>query len=521
MIPLNSYAVASPSNFWRLGVFGLVAFAGGCPVGNGVDASETVIPCDSTEQWYLDADGDGYGDAASVHAGCDAPAGYVLDASDCDDAVATSYPGAVDACDGVDNDCDGEDEHCSLDPWDSIDGVLLGEPGDGLGVVMQPTSTGGVWLLASDFRSAETGTGRIYRWEGAVVGEQEVAVGAALVLTDRFSTGDKEVNDVWPWGEDGLVIGTSGGAVALLSADDVPVAAFFDSGGVGLDRPWAVGDVAGDGVADDVLFSGGEGELTQGQLVASVFYGTRRGDLHLREEDARIEPQFGDAPVVSFWADFARDVDGDGIDEFAAYGANPNAVFLFLGPVAGAMTLADADITVAAGYWTAKRVPAGDVDGDGRNDLILDYHNHRDTDWAKVRSTFVYAFAADTGDGRATLAQVAELEREDLDSSLGGPLGGGDFQGDGVGDLVLASSLGGVENSLWIVSGPISGMIVEEEKDSRLLLEDRIHKLAVIDLDADGLAELLLADNDNFSATDGEASRIDVISGTSLSLLIP
>ncbi len=64
--------------------------------------------------WYLDADGDGYGDAGATHESCAVPAGYLEDATDCHDGDDSIHPGAEDVCDDeVDNDCDGEvDEGC-------------------------------------------------------------------------------------------------------------------------------------------------------------------------------------------------------------------------------------------------------------------------------------------------------------------------------------------------------------------------------------------------------------------------
>ncbi|MDP2314690.1 MAG: MopE-related protein [Pseudomonadota bacterium] len=55
--------------------------------------------------WYSDADGDGYGDAATAVSECTQPADTIADDTDCDDAEATIYPGAPELCDGVANDC--------------------------------------------------------------------------------------------------------------------------------------------------------------------------------------------------------------------------------------------------------------------------------------------------------------------------------------------------------------------------------------------------------------------------------
>ena len=66
-----------------------------------------VIDNDLVEAWYLDADGDGYGDPATGIDSCDPGPGYVTDATDCDDADPTSFPGGTEVCDEADNNCDG------------------------------------------------------------------------------------------------------------------------------------------------------------------------------------------------------------------------------------------------------------------------------------------------------------------------------------------------------------------------------------------------------------------------------
>jgi len=82
--------------------------------------------------WYLDADLDGYGDPATVDVECVQPAGYVADGSDCNDADATSFPGADEYCDGIDHDCDTlvyEDHSLDAPIWYADgDGDGFGDP---------------------------------------------------------------------------------------------------------------------------------------------------------------------------------------------------------------------------------------------------------------------------------------------------------------------------------------------------------------------------------------------------------
>ena len=81
--------------------------------------------------WYADTDGDAYGDAGVERNACDAPGGYVPDATDCNDLDATVNPGAVELCNNIDDNCDiAVDETSSLSSswFADTDGDTYGDP---------------------------------------------------------------------------------------------------------------------------------------------------------------------------------------------------------------------------------------------------------------------------------------------------------------------------------------------------------------------------------------------------------
>ncbi|WP_426746436.1 putative metal-binding motif-containing protein [Myxococcus faecalis] len=84
---------------------------GATEVCDGVDnncvAGESDAP--GSVQYWVDVDGDGYGDAsAAPQTGCAAPVGFATRAGDCDDEDILVHPGQSEfRCDGKDDNCDG------------------------------------------------------------------------------------------------------------------------------------------------------------------------------------------------------------------------------------------------------------------------------------------------------------------------------------------------------------------------------------------------------------------------------
>jgi large repetitive protein len=92
---------------------------------DGVDAQDLLI-------WYLDSDGDGFGDSGHAVESCAQPSGTSVSDTDCDDGAEEVFPGADEYCNGIDDDCDGATD----EDW-AVDGEqwYLDSDGDGFGDV--------------------------------------------------------------------------------------------------------------------------------------------------------------------------------------------------------------------------------------------------------------------------------------------------------------------------------------------------------------------------------------------------
>ena len=96
--------------------------------------------------WYGDADDDGYGGTTFQLQACTMPSGYVDNSDDCDDLNPLSYPGAVEVCDGSDNDCDTETDEGVLLPWYQD----LDQDGFGNELVVQQACSPAVGYVGND-----------------------------------------------------------------------------------------------------------------------------------------------------------------------------------------------------------------------------------------------------------------------------------------------------------------------------------------------------------------------------------
>ncbi|MDP2317421.1 MAG: MopE-related protein [Pseudomonadota bacterium] len=109
---------------------------------NDCDGSVDEAGATGESTWYLDGDLDGYGVSDTSVVACDAPSGYAGAVEDCDDADATTNPGAAELDDGIDNDCDASVDEDFIAEGDVIITEITRQPRFGA----TSTNTNGQWF---------------------------------------------------------------------------------------------------------------------------------------------------------------------------------------------------------------------------------------------------------------------------------------------------------------------------------------------------------------------------------------
>ena len=117
-----------------------LAWTGNTESCDGIDNDCNGLVDDNAQTtYYLDSDGDGYGNPGSSQDACSPPAGYVSNDDDCNDAEPLAWTGNIESCDGIDNDCNGTtDDNLLSRFYADLDTDTYGDPNNYLDACSQP-----------------------------------------------------------------------------------------------------------------------------------------------------------------------------------------------------------------------------------------------------------------------------------------------------------------------------------------------------------------------------------------------
>ena len=402
-----------------------------------IDEDDPSMSGNST--WYLDSDGDGYGDTSDSIVSCAAVEGRATTGGDCDDSNAEINPAAPEVCDGADNDCNATAD------LDAVDAPLWFPDADGDG--WGDTYTLG--HVTSCTAPPGYGTG----WSDCDPSEANINPGENEICDDGIDNNCDDEGCAW---------------IDYAFMGVVETDLYYTNTGV-WERPLTM-TVVDTGDPPGQLFMTLEGttssQLDFGQRILDPgplnFAGVSSGDCSARTVKAISLSSISTLGLALG----CEDASGNG------------TVYLFAGPFEGPIDLNDAAAVIDLGSYGVNALYTTDVDEDGKDELwtVDDYYLRE----------FLPPFAGN-------------LDTSDDYSSLAGPTTVIDFDvnHDGTLDLVWADpEANGNAGKVSYEKGPFTSGVSSYTVDGTWTGENTNHRLgshlAAGDVNIDGIADLAI-----------------------------
>ena len=400
--------------------------------------------------WGRDADGDGYGDDTDVLLSCDGATGFVATLGDCADDDASINPASLEACDGIDQDCDGavDDAVVYLDWYADSDGDGFGDPADTTNDCSQPS---GYVLDATDC-------------DDTVASTHPFAVEVCFDDVDQDC--DVATDD------------------CALDVDDGMLAVVGDDSYLELGQSLASADLDADGTSD-MLIACNEGTEAYGTVF--VVYGPASGTIASSDVSVvtSTEDDVGFGQVVS-----GGDANGDGLDDLLVGAQWDNSVYVFYGPITGALEIGAAD-----GVWAGDNDPGvitvvADADGDGARDVVV----------SPAQDTICVVPGSTSGDADIATEATYTYPGPSAWSRMVDVAEMGDTNGDGVIELAVGVNDSTLGAAVYVVEGGLPEGTYDLDAVAASTITSTVGDfgahLAGADLDDDGFADLLVGARD-------------------------